>query len=63
MPVPSALPVPGHLTRTIAQSSMPISIPTPAIVTSPNSSAPPMYSNAKEVWDHAYYFTVHSNIP
>ncbi|KXJ28093.1 cyclic AMP-dependent transcription factor ATF-2 [Exaiptasia diaphana] len=48
MPVPSALPVPGHLTRTVAQSSMPISIPTPAIVTSPITSNPPQYSSAKQ---------------
>lgn len=49
MPVPSALPVPGHLSRTVAQTSMPISIPTPAIVTSPISSNPPQYSSAKQV--------------
>ncbi|KAK3700492.1 hypothetical protein QZH41_015722 [Actinostola sp. cb2023] len=48
MHVPSALPVPGHLARTIAQPSMPISIPTPAIVSSPITSHPPPYSNAKQ---------------
>ncbi|XP_032239798.1 cyclic AMP-dependent transcription factor ATF-2 [Nematostella vectensis] len=38
IPVPSALPVPRALTRTTAQNTMPISIPTPAIVSSPVSS-------------------------
>ena len=46
-PVQPALPVPGHLKRT---SSMPISIPTPAIVTSPSAANPPSFiGSAKQV--------------
>ncbi|XP_068670601.1 cyclic AMP-dependent transcription factor ATF-7-like [Montipora foliosa] len=44
--VPSALPVPSHIQSRAnsASSAMPIpSIPTPAIVTSPNASSPPSF--------------------
>ncbi|XP_031556775.1 cyclic AMP-dependent transcription factor ATF-2-like [Actinia tenebrosa] len=43
IPVPAALPVPGHLSRTTGQTSMPVSIPTPAIVSSPSASNPPSF--------------------
>ena len=48
--VPSALPVPGH----IQGRQMPIpSIPTPAIVSSPNATSPPSFmATAKQVMVH-----------
>lgn len=51
--VPSALPVPSHIhsRANSATSTMPIpSIPTPAIVSSPNASSPPSFvGSAKQV--------------